>query len=168
MLSLIHTLWSSLQLVLSLLSLLCVHRLSGNGNQHHRSLNFCVHGFLSSLAVAYLTVALELASNCKTLNSAQLHSTSSRSTPLHWLSSTWSVMWYSLGADPTENTIPLLMWVAWYHMFHCRDTVRLLPDRLATRLPAALLMVHVISMDVTCSSIACAIIVNADKLFTLP
>jgi hypothetical protein len=43
-LSLIHTLCSSLQHVLSLLSLLCLHQsLSGNGFRHHRSLNFRVH-----------------------------------------------------------------------------------------------------------------------------
>jgi hypothetical protein len=35
------------------------------------------------------------------------------------LNSTRSVEWYNLGADPTENIIPLLMWVAWYHMFQC-------------------------------------------------
>jgi hypothetical protein len=34
------------------------------------------------------------------------------------LNSTPSVEWYDLGADPTANIVPLL-WVAWYHMFHC-------------------------------------------------
>jgi hypothetical protein len=42
--------------------------------------------------------------------------------------------------DPTENTIPLLIWVTWYHMFHCSVTVFLALDRMATLLPAALLL----------------------------
>jgi hypothetical protein len=55
-LSLVHTICSSLQHVLILLSVLFVHRLlSGNGYRCRRSLNFRLHGFMSSLAVAYLT-----------------------------------------------------------------------------------------------------------------
>jgi hypothetical protein len=38
-----HTLSISVQHVLSLHSLLCLHWLSGNGFQHRRSLNFHVH-----------------------------------------------------------------------------------------------------------------------------
>jgi hypothetical protein len=51
-LSLIHTFCSSLHYVLSLLSLLRLHKsLSGNGFQLLKFLNFRVHGFTSSLAV---------------------------------------------------------------------------------------------------------------------
>jgi hypothetical protein len=44
--------------------------------------------------------------------------------------------------DPTENTVPLLMWVTWYHMFHCKSNVCLVPDRTARLLPAALLLLR--------------------------
>jgi hypothetical protein len=54
-LSLIHALYRSLQQALSLLSLLCLHRLSpGNGSQCHWFLSFCVPWFWSLLAGAYL------------------------------------------------------------------------------------------------------------------
>jgi hypothetical protein len=59
-LTLIHTLCSSLQHVPSLLSLLRVHRLPGIRFQRCRSLDFHVHGIMSSLAVAYLMPAPEL------------------------------------------------------------------------------------------------------------
>jgi hypothetical protein len=52
------------------------------------------------------------------------------------------------------------MWVALYHVFHCNGTVRLVPDRVATPLPAAILLLRVVTADVTCSSVACAIIVT--------
>jgi hypothetical protein len=68
--------------VLSLLGLLCVHRLSGIGFQRHR-FNFRVHGVMSSLAVAYLTAPSEQASNCQTLNSTRLHSTNSTQSQSH-------------------------------------------------------------------------------------
>ena len=85
----------------------------------------------------------------------QLHST-----PL--INKTRSVEWYSLGTDPTENTVILLMWVAWYRVFHYIGTARLVPDRVATPLPSALLLLRdVISdVEVTCPSVACAIIVT--------
>jgi hypothetical protein len=75
------------------------------------------------------------------------------------LNSTRSVDWYSLGADPTENTLSVLIWVAWYHVFHCSGTDRLVPDRVETPLPAALLLLRDVTADVTYSSVACAIIV---------
>jgi hypothetical protein len=50
------------------------------------------------------------------------------------------------------------MWVAWYHAFHCSGTVRLAPDRVATPLPAALLLLRDVTADVTCSSVSCAVI----------
>jgi hypothetical protein len=133
-----HTLCSSLQHVLSLLSLLCVHQsLPGNGFQRHRSLNFCVHGLMSSLTVTSLT----------TQQTNSLHST-------------WSVESYSLRVDSRENIIPLLMRVAWYHMFLCSSTVRLVPDCMATPLPAAILLLHDVTADVMCSSVVCAIIIT--------
>jgi hypothetical protein len=46
---------------------------------------------------------------------------------------------YRLCKDPTENTIALLMWVMRYCVFRCSATFRLMPDRVATSLPAALL-----------------------------
>jgi hypothetical protein len=47
-----------------------------------------------------------------------------------------------LCTGPAENTAPLLMWVAWYHVFHCScsGTVRLSPDREVTLLPAHLIL----------------------------
>jgi hypothetical protein len=45
--SLIHTLYNSLQHPLSLPSLLCLHQsLSGNGFQHRSFLSFCVHALI--------------------------------------------------------------------------------------------------------------------------
>jgi hypothetical protein len=66
---LVHTIWSSLQHALSLLSFPCLH------------LSFCngfYHSFMSLLAAVYLTAAPELntlSSNHSTFNSPQLHST---------------------------------------------------------------------------------------------
>jgi hypothetical protein len=56
--SLIHTFYTSQQHVLSLLNVLCLHRLSGSGFQRRRSLSFRVHDFTSSLAVANPTTRL--------------------------------------------------------------------------------------------------------------
>jgi hypothetical protein len=70
------------------------------------------------------------------------------------------VEWYSLVADPTEDTVPLLMWVAWYHMFHCSGTICLAPDRMATQLPTAPKLLCDITMDVMGSSVVHAIIVT--------
>jgi hypothetical protein len=70
------------------------------------------------------------------------------------------VEWYSLEADPTENADPLLMWVAWYHGFHCSGTVQLVRDLEATPLPASLLLLRDVTADVTCSSVACAITIT--------
>jgi hypothetical protein len=60
------------------------------------------------------------------------------------------------------------MWVAWYHVFHCSGTVCLLQDRVATQLPAPVLLLRDITADadadvdtdadITCSSVTCAII----------
>jgi hypothetical protein len=97
-LSLIHTLRSSVQHVLSLLSLLYVHRLSGNGFQHRRSLKFCVHGFTSSLAVAYLTAAPKLASNCQILNATPLHQLPG------WRSSHTNLLLFSLPSQDSSLT----------------------------------------------------------------
>jgi hypothetical protein len=55
-LSLVHTLYTSLQHALSLLSVLCLHGLShGNGSQRRRFLIFQIPRLLSLLAVASLT-----------------------------------------------------------------------------------------------------------------
>jgi hypothetical protein len=53
-----------------------------------------------------------------------------------------------------------LMWVAWYHMFHCSNTVCLVPDHVATLRPVALLLSHDITADVSHSFVACAITVT--------
>jgi hypothetical protein len=47
---------------------------------------------------------------------------------------------YSLRADLTENIVPLLTWMMWYHVFQCSGTIRLAPDRVATLLPEAYLL----------------------------
>jgi hypothetical protein len=78
--------------------------------------------------------------------------------PMHQLNSTWSAEWYSLGADPTENTVSLLMWVARYHVCHCSSTKHLVSDRVATPFPEILLLRDV-TQAATCSSAPCAIIV---------
>jgi hypothetical protein len=44
--------------------------------------------------------------------------------------------------DPTENTVPLLIWVTWYHVFHCNGTICLTLDRMAMLHPTALLLLH--------------------------
>jgi hypothetical protein len=44
---------------------------------------------------------------------------------------------YSLCMDPTENIIPLLIWVGWYHVFYCSGTVCLALDCVATLLPCS-------------------------------
>jgi hypothetical protein len=56
----------------------------------------------------------------------------------------------------TENTIPLSMWVVWFHMFHCSGTVHLVPHHVATLLPAALLLLRDFTANVTCSSVTYA------------
>jgi hypothetical protein len=94
-------------------------------------------------------------------NSSPLtHSPTNRLTPLHSLNSTQSVEWYSLGTEPTENTILLLMWVAWYRKFHWSGTIHLVPDCVATPLPAGVILLRDITEDVACSSVACVIIVT--------
>jgi hypothetical protein len=45
------------------------------------------------------------------------------------------------------------MWLALYHVFFCSGTVRLVLDRVATRLPAALLLLRVINAYVACAVI---------------
>jgi hypothetical protein len=47
---------------------------------------------------------------------------------------------YTLHTDSTEKTVPLAMWLTWYHVFHCNDTVRLATDRVETTLPTAFLL----------------------------
>jgi hypothetical protein len=69
---------------LKLLSLLCVHRLSGNGFQHS-PLFPCSHSY-----------GLATVPQLSTLSSTRLSSTHSS----RWSRST---EWYSLGTDPTEN-----------------------------------------------------------------
>jgi hypothetical protein len=61
LLSLIHTLYSSLQHVLNLLTLLCLHRLPINGPQRRRSFSFSVQRLWFLMAVAYLTTGLGVA-----------------------------------------------------------------------------------------------------------
>jgi hypothetical protein len=42
----------------------------------------------------------------------------------YMLGTNWSVLRfsrYSLCMDPIENTVPLLMWVTWYHTSHCTE-----------------------------------------------
>jgi hypothetical protein len=66
---------SSLQHVLNLLSLLCLHQsLSGNDFQRRRSLNFHVYGFMSSLAVAYHCSSLPDLNGFQLPNSQLSHS----------------------------------------------------------------------------------------------
>jgi hypothetical protein len=69
--------------------------------------------------------------------------------------------------DPTENTVPLT-WVARGHVFHCSGTVRLAPERVATPLPAALLLLRdVTAVPETCLPSRClATAVSAG--FTIP
>jgi hypothetical protein len=43
--------------------------------------------------------------------------------------------------DPTENIVPLLIWVM-YSVFHCSGTVCLVLDCVATLLPTVLLLLH--------------------------
>jgi hypothetical protein len=106
---------------------------------------------VSQLTPALLTAVLRL--------STRLDSTNSGSIPLHRLNSTPLVKRYSPGADPTENIVRLLMWVAWYRMFHCSGTLRLVLDHTAALLPAVLLLLRYVTADITCSSVACAVIV---------
>lgn len=47
---------------------------------------------------------------------------------------------YSLGADPTENIVPLLMRMTWCLMLQCSGTLCLAPGRVATPLPAAFIL----------------------------
>jgi hypothetical protein len=63
--------------------------------------------------------------------------------------STRSVKLYSLGADPTENTVPLLM------------------DCVTTPLPIALLLLRDFTTDVTCSSVACIRAIAWQRLYVL-
>jgi hypothetical protein len=120
------------------------------------------------LTLGSRTVPLSQLPDCNSNSSQGLNSSSSLThsmttnelTPLHSLNSSWSVEWYSLEAEPTENTVSLLAWVAWYDVFHCSGTIRLMPDRVATLLPAAFLLLYEITEDVTCSSVACAVIVR--------
>jgi hypothetical protein len=60
---------------------------------------------------------------------------------------------------PKRKHSSLLMWMTWCHKFHCSGTVRLVPDRVATPLPAALLLLRDVTANMTCSSHACAIVV---------
>jgi hypothetical protein len=86
---------------LTLLSLLCVHRLSGDSSNN-------VLLFSCSRSYRLATVSQLL-----TLNS----------TPLCSLNSSRSVQWYDLKAGSTENTVILLMWVT-DHMIHYSGTFR--------------------------------------------
>jgi hypothetical protein len=52
------------------------------------------------------------------------------------------VAWHSYRLDPTEHTVPQLVWLTWYHESHCSGTVCLAPDHLTTPLPAAHLLLH--------------------------
>jgi hypothetical protein len=136
---LIHTLCNSLQHTLkSPQSAVCVHQLSGNSFQQCPLLPW-------SRSYQLVTV-----SQLSTFNSTQLH---------------WSS---DIASEQTQqNTLPLLMWVAWYHVFHCSGTVRLVPDGMATLLPAALLLLCDITVDedmfLCCLCIHC----SASKLFTV-
>jgi hypothetical protein len=55
-----------------------------------------------------------------------------------------------------------------YHVFHCSGTVRLVPDRVATALPAAFLLLRYVNADVTFFSVVCAVILALMKLFIVP
>jgi hypothetical protein len=79
---LIHTLYSTLQHALSLLSLLCLHWLSpGNGFQCCRSLSFWVQQLLSSLAGVYLATNSSTRSQSHVTANGQLASQSSCKAP---------------------------------------------------------------------------------------
>jgi hypothetical protein len=62
----------------------------------------------------------------------------------------------SLGADPITNTVPLLKRMTWYHVSHCKGNVRLLTNRGATPLGAAIPLLRDVTADadVMCSSTA--------------
>jgi hypothetical protein len=84
----------------------------------------------------------------------------------------WLACWfirYSLRTDPTENSVPLLTWVTWYHVLHCSGTVRQAPDRMATLLTAALLLLReVTAVAETClPSCSLAMAVSLAPLFRL-
>jgi hypothetical protein len=51
----------------------------------------------------------------------------------------------------------------WFDVFQCSGTVRLVLDRVATPLAAALLLLREVTADVTCSSVACAMILTLTR-----
>jgi hypothetical protein len=75
------------------------------------------------------------------------------------------VEWYSLGADLTENTISLLVW---YHVFYCSDNAMPGARPRGNTASRSSLLLRDVTADVMCSSVACTIVLNADKLFTVP
>jgi hypothetical protein len=123
-LSLIHTLYSSLQRALFLLTLLWLHRWSGYGFQHYRFLSFLVRRLLSQQATVSQKDSTLLRNGLQQWGLLHAHSSAwgdcfslwlSRNACLRnrtlldsWLSRLtgfcrWT-SWYSLGTDLTGNT----------------------------------------------------------------
>jgi hypothetical protein len=77
---------------------------------------------------------------------------------------------YRLCTDPTENTVPLLMWVRCYYVFRCSGSSCLAPDSVATPLPAVLLSlrdVPAVAETMSLASRSLATAVSLAPLFRL-
>jgi hypothetical protein len=121
------------------------------------------HGFTSLLDVTYLTTNLALLLNdlqtcgCSAYHTSAMDDCLTIASDLDWSiwlqnlsglllrlspQTDWLVFQFSIYSpctDPTENTIPLLMQVIWYHVFHCSGTVCVAPDHAGTPLPTTLI-----------------------------
>jgi hypothetical protein len=77
---------------------------------------------------------------------------------------------YSLCKDPTENTISLLMWVMWYHVFHCSSTVCPVPECVQDcflKLSYCCVMLPLLWKQCICWAIASQLLSLLIKLFWL-
>jgi hypothetical protein len=129
------------------------------------------HGFTSSLAGDLLTTELSVATVSQRSQqppirnglSAYLHACgiSLHSTRADWLVFRFSRC--SLCTYPTENAVPLLMWVTWSQVFYCNCTILLAP-----LIPAALLLLRdiIAVTDSTHPSVACVIVALMSSLAT--
>jgi hypothetical protein len=107
------------------------------------------------------TIYILLVINCMNMQHIQELCQSRLSTAYHALSlvAMFPFSRHSLCTDTTENIVPLLMWVTWYHVFHCSVTFCLAPDLMATLLPAAFLMLHDINAVVETILLSCSLAV---------
>jgi hypothetical protein len=139
-LSLIHTLSSSLQHVLSLLSLLCLHQLlRGIGFQQQTLPLLWVSELFPCLSCQLQTAKAHCDWTAAVLTAHQpTHFTLLYSTTLHSLKWTQVVIWYSLRADHIENTTTnstSLMHVGCLlALSHCLFSDHCLPTRLSATL----------------------------------